>query len=537
MGANGFRLLLVVAALLGAVDALSFQKGTWWYTFLSVCGLIVCVLILLRVLSCLSRRWSRKMQERVDAAIRARLHVKDVFRLENGYSWDYCMVFKVTRHTLELSERQAKFSLKAIVQRMSASGLQTRLFYSIQHDEVYCKVRVPIGRLCKEAERISMSLQLEPATISNLLREGNRKGPNKESHWGPIAIPTSSIETDLGPYEYIYAPFNAEMAERNLFKTNTSNETCFRSVDRLKLINSIISAKLEDGGCQLDVYRLTKEQCIVGFFAIHDRVELRTLEAKWLTFFERPSQQCTDMVRDYFGEKVAFYFVFLGHYTTWLFWASIVGLCVWIDVAYENNNPDAVLIPYFAIYMAIWSTFFLESWKRHEAYVAMKWGMTDTERSETPRPEFMQDRSVIKTPSSIDGSRDFYYPRTENIKRKLISIGTSGVFILAVVAAVVGMFAAKFIMAASSNLASYSGFLATLLNAVQIQVMGALYSFVSIELNKYENHRTETLYEDALITKTFIIQFINSFSSMFFIAFAQPFLADAIDVVPWCPGG
>lgn len=529
--------VLLAATLPGGVDAaLSLQKGTWWHTFLSVCGLIIGVLIIMRILASLSVRWSRMMQERVDAAIRARMHIKDVFRVENGYSWDYCMVFKVTRYTQELSERQRKFSLKAIVLRMSAAGLQTRLFYSIQHDEVYCKVRVPMARLCKEAQRTSMSLQLEPATIANLLREGNRKGP-KETHWGPIAIPSSSIETNLGPYEYIYAPFNPDMAERNLFKRVASNENYFRSVDRLKLINSIISAKLEDGGCQLDVYRLTKEQCIVGFFAIHDRVELRTLEAKWLTFFERPSQQRTDMVRDYFGEKVAFYFEFLGHYTTWLFWASIVGVCVWINVAYENNNPDAVLIPYFAVYMAVWSTFFLESWKRHESFVAMKWGMTDLERSETPRPEFMQDRSVVKTPSAVDGSRDFYYPRRENMKRKLISVGTSGAFVLAVVAAVVGMFAAKFIMAASSNLSSYSGFLATLLNAVQIQLMGALYSFVSLELNKYENHRTESLYEDALITKTFIIQFINSFSSMFFIAFAQPFLADAIDVVPWCPGG
>jgi hypothetical protein len=32
-------------------------------------------------------------------------------------------------------------------------------------------------------------------------------------------------------------------------------------------------------------------------------------------------------------------------------------------------------------------------------------------------------------------------------------------------------------------------------------------------------------YEDALIAKTFIVQFINSFSAMFFMAFAQPFLA------------
>lgn len=187
--------------------------------------------------------------------------------------------------------------------------------------------------------------------------------------------------------------------------------------------------------------------------------------------------------------------------------------------------------------MAIWSTFFLESWKRHESFVAMTWGMTDTEKSEQIRPEFMTDKSVIMTLSPVDGLKDYYYPYKENVKRKFLSLSVSIFFIMAVIAAVVGMFVAKFIMGSMSNLASYSGFLATFLNAAQIQIMGALYSYVSLELNKYENHRTETLYEDALITKTFIIQFINSFSSMFFIAFGQPFLADAIEIVPWCPGG
>ena len=35
----------------------------------------------------------------------------------------------------------------------------------------------------------------------------------------------------------------------------------------------------------------------------------------------------------------------------------------------------------------------------------------------------------------------------------------------------------------------------------------------------------DTQYEDALIAKTFIFQFVNSFASLFYIAFIKPFIA------------
>jgi hypothetical protein len=49
----------------------------------------------------------------------------------------------------------------------------------------------------------------------------------------------------------------------------------------------------------------------------------------------------------------------------------------------------------------------------------------------------------------------------------------------------------------------FAGIIASLLNAVQIQIMNYIYSIISIELNDFENHRTEVDYEDALIAKTF----------------------------------
>lgn len=54
----------------------------------------------------------------------------------------------------------------------------------------------------------------------------------------------------------------------------------FRGTDRLKLIYSILVAKRTDMGCNLDILRLVKSKCILAFFPLHDKVELRALQRK-----------------------------------------------------------------------------------------------------------------------------------------------------------------------------------------------------------------------------------------------------------------
>ena len=51
------------------------------------------------------------------------------------------------------------------------------------------------------------------------------------------------------------------------------------------------------------------------------------------------------LYKDYFGEKIGLYFVWLGHYTLWLISAAFVGWICWISVAAEGNDPDAPSIP------------------------------------------------------------------------------------------------------------------------------------------------------------------------------------------------
>lgn len=189
----------------------------------------------------------------------------------------------------------------------------------------------------KQADRLNYLLPLEPTQVSNALYEGHMTGPT-ENRWKPIRIPEYSNFTDIGPFEYIYAPFDYNKDDDSklpLFKKQP-NDSLFRGVDRLKLIAGIISARLDHGGSHLDVYRLIKNKAILAFFPLHDIVELKALEEKWIRFVQFPWRQKTDNVKDYYGEKIGMYFQWLGHYTTYLLPAAIIGFFAWINVAAEG---------------------------------------------------------------------------------------------------------------------------------------------------------------------------------------------------------
>ncbi len=93
---------------------------------------------------------------------------------------------------------------------------------------------------------------------------------------------------------------------------------------------------------------------------------------------------------------------------------------------------------------------------------------------------------------------------------------------------------------------------ASVANAVQIQVLNYVYSFVANALSERENHRTQTQvsehaasfssrgvspvsdvassqYEDSMITKIFLFQFVNSYASFFYLAFVAEALNDCPD--------
>lgn len=61
--------------------------------------------------------------------------------------------------------------------------------------------------------------------------------------------------------------------------------------------------------------------------------------------------------------------------------------------------------------------------------------------------------------------------------------------------------------------------LLTILNTVQIMIFNKIYAELALKLNKFENHKLLSSYENSLVLKIFFFNFINTFFSLIFVAF------------------
>jgi hypothetical protein len=101
---------------------------------------------------------------------------------------------------------------------------------------------------------------------------------------------------------------------------------------------------------------------------------------------------------------------------------------------------------------------------------------------------------VYKDISPVDGSPILVFPRSEATKRQAISSTTSAFFVVCVLASVIGIFAAKFILEADDSISGWASLIFSLLNALVVAIMSNVYTAVAHFLTDYENHRTAVEY-------------------------------------------
>ena len=104
----------------------------------------------------------------------------------------------------------------------------------------------------------------------------------------------------------------------------------------------------------------------------------KSLNKRWSSWIDVPG----NLIRNYFGEKIAFYFEFLSHYTKWLMLPAVMGLMIFgfktVLTYMVNNEHLATVEKYstlsYALLIIVWNTLVDETWIRKERYLALEWG-------------------------------------------------------------------------------------------------------------------------------------------------------------------
>ncbi|XP_019880243.2 anoctamin-8 isoform X2 [Aethina tumida] len=258
---------------------------------------------------------------------------------------------------------------------------------------------------------------------------------------------------------------------------------------------------------------------ISQIFPLHEPSALERLQQTWVRdIFAR---QPLDDITEYFGVKIGMYFAWLGHYTTALSIPAVVGFIFWLCCNGRHQTLEDIGYVLFSVFNVVWVTTYLQAWKRYSAELAFRWGTLD-QRDDLlaePRPLF---RGPLHA-SPVTGRLEPYHPPWKrHVFRYLISVPIivfclSSVFFIMIVSLQIqdwwdGLLEYR-------GFPMWLGYLPKIMLAVVISLMDEAYFKIAIWLNDKENYRLETKYENHLIGKVALFQFVNSFLSLFYIAF------------------
>ncbi|MGH0129351.1 UNVERIFIED_CONTAM: hypothetical protein FKN15_051238 [Acipenser sinensis] len=255
---------------------------------------------------------------------------------------------------------------------------------------------------------------------------------------------------------------------------------------------------------------------LVQYFPLHDKEELKKLSYSWYSKFQL-SYQPLDDIRHYFGEAISLYFGFLEYLTFALIPMALIGIPYYL-FAWEDFEKYTL----FATFNLVWSTVLLEVWKRCCASLAYRWGTLIRKKEfEEPRPGFHGVLGI----NPVTGREEPVY---SSFKRQL------RIYLVSVPFVLLCLYFSLYIMMIYFDMENWALgyheeeqsvwsslvlFLPSIIYAIVIEVLNRIYRYAAEFLTGWENHRLESSYQNHLVLKVLVFNFLNCFASLFYIAF------------------
>nr|KAG5706556.1 hypothetical protein BaRGS_028727 [Batillaria attramentaria] len=255
--------------------------------------------------------------------------------------------------------------------------------------------------------------------------------------------------------------------DQECFEGVGDEETFLTSQERQSIVHHMLNELRATEGEELEkakfvegqpiVPRLLSKNIVSGVFPLHCNQDLAVLRKTWVkTIF---SKQPLDSVCKYFGAKIGLYFAFIGHYTTWLLAPALLGIIMWGNL--RKSPITGRMEPHYS------------NWKR-------------------------------------------------NLFRYFVSTPVIILFLGMVFTTMLLIFELQEwvnVLVDKEDIHPYMRFGPKVLLAIGISIFDELYKRVALWLNRKENYRLEETHETNLVIKLVLFQFVNSFLSLFYIAF------------------
>ncbi|XP_016339436.1 anoctamin-1-like isoform X2 [Sinocyclocheilus anshuiensis] len=442
----------------------------------------------------------------------------------------------------------------------------------------FLKIHAPWEVLCREAEFMKLKM---PTFKKYEVSHGSSIVEKVNMFMQKVTAPLQPKvgENRMENVKHLSYPFSRE--KQHLFDLSDRN-SFFDSKTRSSIVYEILKrTKCTRAKYIMGISSLLGSGIYTAAYPLHDgdidginaeANDRKILYEEWASYSIFYKYQPIGLIRKYFGEKVGLYFAWLGVYTQMLIPAAIVGVIVFLygcatvednipsmEVCDERNNItmcpmcdracsywklvtacgtarashlfDNAATVFFAIFMALWATMFMEHWKRRQMRLNYIWDLTSFEDAEShPRAEY--EFHVMKKSLKKEQS-----PKAGNVKLTCkdrmpayMTIIVMMFFLICVTLAIVfGVVLYRVSIMTALHMSSTPTFrtniratvktTAAIINLIIIIIMDEVYGAIARWLTIMEVPKTDKSFEERLIFKTFILKFANAFTPIVYLAF------------------
>ena len=453
------------------------------------------------------------------------------------------------------------------------SGLNISLELNSSDNYLFIYIFGDENSYTKICKRLNYELQLNPIAIyyeknnsNNLRKEPNRdnvlknielidyddKEPllqsfNKESEFENLQFEDYDLNNPIfWPPYYSYKNdkdekfrkyelnddyhYSKDGNSRNKLDNNYISK--FRNIDKLRFIQRILNQIIKFSSLKkIEFFELM-------IFKKNNKSYKKKLTELSLSNIYNPfdSKKCAktiNTVRNYFGETVSYYFLWMDYYSRMLLFPSIFGAFIFISYFLWNRIPlitlfsNSIKMDYYdfllilnCILFTIWLTLFIKSWAQKEKIYNYIWGININTKEMKINEEFVQNsKEKLILGYYVPIEKEPYHSF-----KKFVSYSVLLGMIFLVIAIIYSLFRLKAQLVNGNVWHDYKiTFYIACLNGLQIKVMNFIYYYIALYLNNWENHFSLNDKNNSFSIKLILFDFMNSYSSLFYIAFIKPY--------------
>ena len=226
-------------------------------------------------------------------------------------------------------------------------------------------------------------------------------------------------------------------------------------------------------------------------------------------------------VRNFYGEEISYYFLWLTNYIKWLVFPSILGII--FELAYKKvNKNEAAHNPILSLiscaFFILWGKAFIYQWQQKEQLYNYIWGTENYKKSQLFQESFVPDGYI----PLLIGHKAPYVNKFKRNFRIFVSYIFIFFMMCIVFALVTIIFQIKSLLIKRfPDRTTEIGVLIGFINTLQINIMSGFYQGIAKYFNDKENHKKESGSNAALAIKLIIYDFFNSYYSIFYIGFIK----------------